>query len=284
MISKLPVDFAEILEPENAKLLTKGNYGEIWTCTLNDGTSQRKREIEVWRRLIHPNIVPLLGLTSDFGCKLPPDVILPGMVSPYLSKGNLHDYLRVNHLSSLERLRILQNIIEGLLFLHSHGIIHGDLRPSNVLIDDRQQACLIDFGLSLIEGELEGTPRWPQTFGAVRWRAPELVPFAECQTTNFQPRLTKACDIYSFGGVALQTIADTVPYEEIANTQLVLMQLMIRRLPIRPHSPMLTDTLWLFIQRCWGSVPTARLTAVEVKGELADFVEQERETMLTASL
>ncbi|KAF7978237.1 hypothetical protein HWV62_1248 [Athelia sp. TMB] len=225
------------------------------------------------------------------------------MVSPYLSTGNLHDYLRVNHPSSLERLKILQNIIEGLLFLHSHGIIHGDLRPvsntvhysrtnwlrypwlqSNVLIDDRQQACLIDFGLSLIEDELEGTPLWTQTFGAVRWRAPELVPFAECQTTNFQPRLTKSCDIYSFGGLALQAIADIVPYGEIANTQLVLMQLMTRRLPIRPHSPMLTDTLWLFIQRCWGSVSTARLTAVEVKGELADLVEQERVKMLTASL
>lgn len=74
-------------------------------------------------------------------------------------------------------------------------------RQGNVLINDANEACLIDFGLSYIRAEFEGTPYWSSTVGgALRWRAPELLPPKD----DHQPVLTFKCDIYSFGCVMLQ--------------------------------------------------------------------------------
>lgn len=73
-----------------------------------------------------------------------------------------------------------------------------------MLIDDTGRACLVDFGLSFIKVEFEGTSYWSSTVGgAMRWRAPELLPPLFEDVVNFKPSLTPACDIYSFGSVML---------------------------------------------------------------------------------
>lgn len=111
--------------------------------------------------------------------------------------------------------------LRNVFTVHKLNIIHGDLtgvctaeaefrlrssmvlkrRQGNVLINDANEACLIDFGLSYIRAEFEGTPYWSSTVGgALRWRAPELLPPKD----DHQPVLTFKCDIYSFGCVMLQ--------------------------------------------------------------------------------
>lgn len=90
--------------------------------------------------------------------------------------------------------------------VHSEGIIHGDLTGANVLIDDSGVACLVDFGLSLIKVDFEGTSFITSTVGgAMRFRAPELLPSIEVEIYDkFKATLTFACDIYSLGSVTLQ--------------------------------------------------------------------------------
>ena len=84
---------------------------------------------------------------------------------------------------------------------------------SNVLISNEHNACLTDFGLSRILAEFEGTSYWSSTVGgALRWRAPELLPrqddpVEEDDTEKSKesgPVLTFECDVYSFGCVMLQ--------------------------------------------------------------------------------
>ncbi|KZP02498.1 kinase-like protein, partial [Athelia psychrophila] len=87
----------------------------------------QRRETKLWECLCHPNIVPLLGLTTDFG-RYEPN--LPGMVSPWMRNGNLIDYVKPErslHIAQL--LKLLCDIATGLAYLHSSKIIHGDLTP-----------------------------------------------------------------------------------------------------------------------------------------------------------
>lgn len=99
-------------------------------------------------------------------------------------------------------------MFSGLIFLtvHSNGVIHGDLNSANVLIDKKGAACIADFGLSFIKVEMEGSSYMTSTIGgAVRWRAPELVPHWDARLDEtFAPTLTPKCDIYSLANIALQ--------------------------------------------------------------------------------
>ena len=84
-----------------------------------------------------------------------------------------------------------------------------------MLISNEHHACLTDFGLSRILAEFEGTSYWSSTVGgALRWRAPELLPEQEEAVEEEEdgtekrkengPVLTFECDVYSFGCVMLQ--------------------------------------------------------------------------------
>ncbi|KAF7976005.1 hypothetical protein HWV62_8006 [Athelia sp. TMB] len=116
-----------------------------------------RREIRLWKFLVHPNIVPLLGLTTDFNHLNPffsTRPVFPGMVSPWMKNGNLGAYSKQDHLEIADLLKL-----------------------ANVLIDDNRIACLTDFGLSTLRAGFENPSYWTSTVGgAIRWRAPELLP------------------------------------------------------------------------------------------------------------
>ncbi|KAG1808532.1 kinase-like domain-containing protein [Suillus variegatus] len=80
------------------------------------------RELTLWLKLEHKNIVPLWGVADGFGS-------LPSLVSPWLENGALTGYLRRVHerLSYNEKFALLKDIAEGLQYLHSQSITHGDL-------------------------------------------------------------------------------------------------------------------------------------------------------------
>lgn len=170
--------------------------------------------------------------------------------------------------------------------VHSHDIIiiHGDLTGTNILINERREACLVDFGMSSVKAEFEGTSYWSSTIGgAMRWRAPELLPTLGTDVYTFTPELTPACDIYSFGCVMLhvrqlftrnsipyqfnylaQVLSNRVPYHDISRVENVLFELFRRKLPRRPDTHILTNEYWSFINNCWGVTPSSRPCAAEL--------------------
>ncbi|KZP07307.1 kinase-like protein [Athelia psychrophila] len=265
-----------------------GGFGDIFTGEYDNGQTTRlvavkvlrprdkpnrpvtrdngqRREIKLWKRLCHPNIVPLLGLTTDFGNPFRPN--LPGMVSPWMINGNLMAFVKGRDLNIAQLLKLLCDVATGLAYLHSSLIIHGDLTPANVLIDENYNACLTDFGLSTLTGGLEGTSYWTSTIGgAMRWRAPELVPDIHYEATAaFEPRLTTECDIYSYGQILLQIISGELPYYNIKHSECIRLELFKRHRPERPaHCDRLTNEYWALVNKCWGETPGARPSAAEV--------------------
>ncbi len=103
------------------------------------------REINLLRRLSHPNIVPILAFGQADGFHY--------IVMPYLASGTLHERLRAGALLPLEGGRIVAQIASALAFAHEQGVIHRDIKPSNILMDAEGNALLTDFGFAHVPWE-----------------------------------------------------------------------------------------------------------------------------------
>jgi len=119
-----------------------------------------EREAQVLRGLEHPNIVPMLDYGEESG--------LAYIVMPYMKVGTLSDRLRDGDLAVEESARIIGQIASALQHAHEAGVVHRDVKPSNILIDEDGSAWLSDFGfahvhdatMSLTGSALIGTPAY----------------------------------------------------------------------------------------------------------------------------
>lgn len=264
-----------------------GGFGDIWKCFLvkpsrpsevvavktirafqadNEEEVRKKanrlrRELTVWGRLKHGNILPLWGVVNDFGS------YYPAMVCPWADHGALTSFLecRQHVLSPLDKFSLLNDIALGLQYLHSESVVHGDLTGSNVLIYGDGRACLADFGLSTILVEFIGTSYFTNsTRGNIRWAAAELYEAPD------NASLTTECDIYSFGSILLQILTCKVPYYYLKNDLTVFGEIIRGKKPEPPRDLQIAPGHLSFMQRCW--LPHARRPLV---GEIVEFVGRE---------
>jgi serine/threonine protein kinase len=150
-------------------------------------------EIIIQSRVSHKNIVRLLGCCIE--------VEVPILVYEFVPKGNLDVILHGDKsipLSLGQRLQIAAESAEGLAFMHSKTtakILHGDVKPANILINNDYAPKISDFGISrLIATDMEHTRT---VIGDVNYMDPVFV-----QTGM----LTNKSDVYSFGVVLLELI------------------------------------------------------------------------------
>ncbi|KAF8557899.1 kinase-like protein [Imleria badia] len=226
-----------------------------------------RRELGIWRRLKHDNIVPFLGITYGFGMDG-----TTSLVSLWMSNESLHKFLAKydGHLNIVHRLQFLLDISNGLHYLHSLPIIHGDLNCNNILLDEGYTARLADFGYASLVGDIPEALGYLQRStarpGALRWITPEQIDPDE--TLN---RSTKS-DIYSFGCVALQgssqdtnsrlILSGKRPWSEVREDAAVVLRLAKGHKPGRPESRAIDDSHWNLIQDCWSSVEDRPTTKV----------------------
>ncbi|KAJ6466244.1 kinase-like domain-containing protein, partial [Mycena sanguinolenta] len=226
------------------------------------------REVKVWWRLQHPNVIPLLGISFDHGEYM-------SMISPWMEGGSLSSHLQ-KHASTLEteeKLKFLNEIADGLQYLHNNRIVHGDLTTANILLDSKHNAVLSDFGMSFLVDEFAGTSYMTTTIaggGALRWAAPELVPTWE--DTNFQPVKGYESDIYSLGGVLYHVLSGHVPFHDKKDMEIFNLVVQLRQHPERPLGDLITNSCWNFIAKCWSSDQQHR----PVISEVVRFIIKER--------
>ncbi|CAL4915441.1 unnamed protein product [Urochloa decumbens] len=168
-------------------------------CSDNlQGQSQFRQEVVVLSRVRHPNLVTLIGSCSE----------ALGLVYEFLPNGSLEDRLACENntppLTWQVRTRIIGEIFSALVFLHStkpHPVIHGDLKPANILLDANLVSKLSDFGISclLVKSSTMSTSIYQTTNprGTFSYMDPEFLTTGE---------LTARSDIYSFGIVILQLV------------------------------------------------------------------------------
>ncbi|KAG1789600.1 kinase-like domain-containing protein [Suillus plorans] len=221
-----------------------------------------RQEVFVWRQLEHSHIVPLYGTTEKYE-------IIPALVCPWMKNGSLHQYLgtmrREQSPPEMRRLfLLLLQIVLGLQYLHSKDIVHGDLMPPNVLIDENGDALLADFGLSCLLADHETSFFASHSSGATRWAAPEIIPLDTEKPDECVSKPNKASDVYSFGCIMMQVLSGRPPYFDMEKEPLVIVAKSKGILPTRPASPAIADDHWCYIEQCWSTQIGMRPSVDEV--------------------
>ncbi|MFS7992878.1 putative protein kinase RLK-Pelle-LRR-XV family [Helianthus anomalus] len=166
------------------------------TFEMCQGVPQFNAEIRSLQRIEHPNLITLIGYYAS-----PSEMFL---VYNYLPGGSLEEFIRLKKSSVTgvqTVIKIALDVAAALAFLHNEcnpRVLHRDVKPSNVLLNNDLNAYLSEFGLSrlLPEFKTHVTTRVAGTFGYV---APEYA--LACRVSN-------RADVYSYGVMLLELISD----------------------------------------------------------------------------
>ncbi|KAJ1302624.1 hypothetical protein OPQ81_002941 [Rhizoctonia solani] len=230
--------------------VAEGAFGDVYKGELSDGTKHFMREIYNWSKLEHKNIHKLLGVTILEG-RL-------GMVSKCMENGTLYRYLKQH--PTINRHALCLQVTEGVAYLHSRDMIHGDLKTGNILVSLDGIPKLTDFDHSISSGfSLQFSISTHKGGGTLRWMAPELA---------MNEEKAKRTDVYALGMTFLEIITDSFPYSECQTETQVLMKLCLKQLPKRSMDHFLENEqgnqMWGILTQCWDRVPTSRPTAHDV--------------------
>lgn len=206
-----------------------------------------QREMNVYARLRHPNIIALYGICIES--------MKYSVVMEFMADGSLNDVLRSPaELCWSLRLSIALDFVSGLLYLHTQHIIHHDLKSLNILVDDRMRAKISYFGLSKMKPTITSMTKGGGE--TPHWMAPELFDEAANSFTT---------DVYASGIVFWEIAARKLPYEGKNHSQIMRFVEKGNRETIPEGTPPQFATL---ITRCWAQRAEDRPIIAEVAREL----------------
>ncbi len=180
------------------------------------------REARLMASLRHEHLVPII----DSGqCQLDGETRYY-LVMPFLEGGTLRARIRRSPLSLSEACNSIQEIASALDYIHSQGIIHRDIKASNVLLDANGKCYLTDFGIARITSDLTQLTSTGDVLGTVDYVAPEL--FEE------ERRADTRSDLYSLGVLLFEMVTGRLPFP--AENQLAVVSMHINKRPPSPRS------------------------------------------------
>ncbi|XP_061361191.1 receptor protein kinase-like protein ZAR1 [Gastrolobium bilobum] len=227
----LSFELDELLR-SSAYVLGKSGLGIVYKVVLANGVPVAVRrlgeggehrykefaaEVHAIGKVKHPNIVRLRAYYWAHDEKL--------IISDFISNGNLANALRgrsgqpFQNLSWSTRLRIAKGTARGLGYLHEcspRKFVHGDIKPSNILLDNDFQPYISDFGLNRL---ISITGNNPSTGGLMGGALPYMKSSQRERTNNYKApeasvpgcRPTQKWDVYSFGVVLLELLTGKSP-------------------------------------------------------------------------
>ncbi|KAJ6589579.1 kinase-like domain-containing protein [Mycena capillaripes] len=219
------------------------------------------QEVLAWVHLKHDYVLPFLGLDKKTFDGYPPCI-----VTPYMRNGTMNDFVKSRNGTLPDRRvdRLLFETAQGLAYLHSKDIVHGDLRGGNVLIDDDKHAQLADFGLAIVTDATRGTT---SQRGSLRWMAPELLDF------EVEFKRTEASDVYAFACLCIEIYTGEQPFWSIPQDMAVVLQVLDKKPLPRPSSSgppdgtrAMSDGLWAIVEACSTHKPSDRPDMHKVVG------------------
>ncbi|CAM0942726.1 unnamed protein product [Alopecurus aequalis] len=196
----------------------RGGFAVVYKGILGNGTVAVKRlyndqmdekifhrEIKCLMQVKHKNAVRFLGYCADRqgnmarwdGEYVMADVHKRLLVFEYIPKGSIYKYITDERREWEVCYKIIKEICEGVQYLHDNCIVHFDLKPANILLDDNMSPKISDFGLSRCFKENQSRDITKNIVGTLGYSAPE---FREGGV------ITRKVDLYSLGAVILKIL------------------------------------------------------------------------------
>jgi serine/threonine protein kinase len=215
------------------------------------------------QRLHHPNIVPVPEVFEAEGNTWIVMKLIEGT-----SLSALLDSRANKRLDVKDGIRIIKDVLDALNYAHRHGIVHRDVKPSNVMVDHNGKVWLLDFGIAIAMGEQRRT-RTGQVVGTLSYMSPEQIS---------KPRtIDHRSDVYSVGCMFYEMLTGRPPFiknkDGVGDSDFAMQQAHIKKTPLDPKSrvPSIPDDLNRVIMAALSKNPDDRIPGC---GEFLRLLEQ----------
>lgn len=221
------------------------------------GEVQRfKTEAAAAARLDHPNIVPIYEIGEQEG------IYFYSM--RYIDGQNLSTLINKQPMEGKKAAKILLAIVRAIHYAHQHGILHRDLKPTNVLIDKNGEPLLTDFGLAKLLEQQETFTQSQAVLGSASYMSPE-------QALGKSAAISVASDVYSLGAILYEMLTGRPPF--VGRNFVETIKQVIDTEPLKPSeiNPKVDPELETICLKCLEKQPEHRYASA---GELALELER----------
>ena len=218
-----------------------------------------RREARYVAQLDHPNILSVVFSSEESG--------LVYYAMPRIRGKTLAKYLdQLGQLPVQGSLSILGQVADGLNHAHKHGVVHRDVKPSNIMIEENGHALILDFGVAKAlwdggmhlsaSGEIIGSPR-----------------YMSAEQASGSSTIDHRTDIYSWGVVGFHMFAGRAPFDDDSIQAILYKQRSVEPPDLRTLRPDIPEDISTVIHRCleknparrWGSIlDAARAAGCEI--------------------
>ncbi|CAM8991467.1 unnamed protein product [Rhodiola kirilowii] len=269
----------------DSNLLGTGGFGSVYKGVLSNGVTVAVKvfntqnasafqsfqsECEVMRSVRHRNLVKIISSCSN-------NLDFMALVLEYMPNGSLETWLHshTHSLTLIQRLDIMLDVASAMKYLHHDlptPVIHCDLKPSNVLLDQDMTAHVSDFGIAKLLGQDQYLTQ-TMTLATIGYMAPEYGGAGVVSTKG---------DVYSFGILLIETFTGKKPTDDEFNDEVSLRDYALASLHRPPDADLLDESDQNFAEmeqcvhsilslatNCTEELPVRRISMNDVVSKLA---------------